>query len=384
MAPPVRTRPGASLASFLGVDAAIDRLQRRACVLPGVIALGGGLPAPELFPRAMLSRAFLRAIQRTDGLQYGWPEGTLGLRDWVAQRLRDRGAVVSADEVIVTSGAQQALAIATEVLGERGRAMEVDAESYPAALDLFRGRGLRLRPARGALADSVAAAYVMPGVSNPRGHGLSPARTRALLARNAPLIVDEAYSELRFDGQIERPILADARDRAFHIGTLSKTLCPGLRVGWLVPPRRDLEAALAAKRDLDLQAASLGQAILDEFLARDDFDARLARARKFYRRRAERLLCALRRTFPSFSISEPEGGFSVWVETDEEGDDRELLSIATDHGVSFDPGRLFRHDESSSPMAMRLCYSATSIPDLEDAVARLSRAFRARRRRRRV
>lgn len=359
------------------MDSRIDRLQRRACARPGVIGLGGGLPAPELFPRAHLSRAFLRAIERADGLQYGWPEGNRGLRAWVAERLRDRGAFVAEDEVIVTSGAQQGIAIATAVLRARGRTIEVDPECYPAAIDLFRARGLRMVPAKGPIGDAVTAAYVMPGVSNPRGQGLPEERRRALIARGGTLIVDEAYAELRFDGKLERPLLADARDRTFHVGTVSKTLCPGLRVGWLVPPRRDLDAAIAAKRDLDLQAPSLAQAILEEYLAHEDFDARLVRARRFYRRRAERFVRALRRAFPGFRIEEPEGGFCVWVETDEAGDDTALLSLATDLGVSFDPGRLFRHDERSSPIAMRLCYSATPIPELELAVQRLERAFRA-------
>lgn len=324
---------------------ALTWLQRRACEQSNVIGLGGGLPASELFPRAILSRAFLAAIDRQDGLQYGWPEGNRGLRAWVAARLRARGADVTPDDVIVTSGAQQALAIATDVLRtlrtlrNRGQSFEVDAESYPAAIDLFRGRGIRLVPAREQLNEAVTAAYVMPGVTNPRGHGLGDARRRTIISRGGAIIADEAYAELRFDGRLERPLIADARDRTWHVGTVSKTLCPGLRVGWLIPPRAHLESATEAKRDLDLQAPSLAQAILKEYLARDDFDARVDRARKFYRRRAERFLATLRRAFPSFRIAEPEGGFCVWVETDEEGDDTALLSLATEHGVSFDPGR---------------------------------------------
>jgi 2-aminoadipate transaminase len=357
------------------VDPRIERLQRRASAEDSVIGLGGGLPANELFPRAKLSRAFLGVLERPngDGLQYGWPEGSRGLRAWIASRMRARGVPLTEDDIIVTSGAQQALAIATEVLRERSGAFEVDEESYPAALDLFRARGVRLTSKRG----PVAATYVMPGVANPRGDGVSPSRRAELLMRGAPIIADEAYAELRFDGALERPLLADARDRTWHIGTFSKTLCPGLRVGYLIPPPNDRQLALQIKHELDLQAPGLAQAILEEFLARDDFDARLDRARTFYRRRADRLLSLVRRAFPRFRVTEPEGGFCLYVETDEEGDDAALLALATEHGVSFDPGSLFRHDQSSSPIAMRLCFSATRTADFAVAVERLQKTFGA-------
>jgi 2-aminoadipate transaminase len=362
------------------VDPRIERLQRRASPENGVIGLGGGLPANELFPRAKLSRAFLGVLDRPngDGLQYGWPEGSRGLRAWIASRMRDRGVALSEDDVIVTSGAQQGLSIAAEVLRTRGDTFEVDPESYPAAIDLFRARGLRLvSPRRGPVAEAVVASYVMPGVCNPRGHGLSPARRAELLARRAAIIADEAYAELRFDGTLERPLLADARDRTWHIGTFSKTLCPGLRIGYLIPPRDDRERALTVKHELDLQAPGLAQAILEEFLARDEFDHRLARARQFYGRRAGRLLSLMRRAFPSFRITEPEGGFCLYVETDAEGDDAAFLALATEHGVSFDPGSLFRHDRADAPIAMRLCYSSATIPELKQAVERLQKTFRA-------
>src|SRR6476659_788525 len=110
---------------------------------PGAISLGGGLPSDELFPRAALARAFVRAMRepRASALQYAWPEGREQLRGWIAARLRARGADLSADDVIVTSGAQQALAIVAQLCVRRGEPVGMDAESYPAAIDLFTTRG---------------------------------------------------------------------------------------------------------------------------------------------------------------------------------------------------------------------------------------------------
>lgn len=339
-----------------------------------MLSLGGGLPAAELFPRAALGRAFTAALRRASTLQYGWPEGSPGLRAWIAARLRARGADVSADEVIITNGAQQALAIVIEVLVPHGGAVEVDAETYPAALDLLRQREAS------AVTTSGSCIYVMPGVSNPRGHGLSKERRASLLERGVPIVADEAYAELRFDGVLERPLLADARDRTWHVGTFSKTLCPGLRVGLLVPPRARCAEALRVKHASDLQAGSLAQAVLEELLARDDFDRRLARARAFYEARAHALVRVLRRRMPFLRLREPEGGFSVFAETDERADETALLGVATEHGVSFDPGRLFRAETEGAPLSMRLCFSSNGPRALDEAVARLHRAWLSRRR----
>src|SRR5262249_5323510 len=155
-------------------------------------------------------------------------------------------------------------------------AVAVDEESYPAALELFRAFGATLI-AHGA--DRPTFSYAMPGVANPRGTGMTQPERERLLATGAPVIADEAYAELRFDGVVPRRLLADARDRVWHGGTLSKTLCPGPRVGWLVPPPRNRDAALRAKHDGDLQAGSLAQAIVRRFVVSDDFDRRLVRAR---------------------------------------------------------------------------------------------------------
>jgi 2-aminoadipate transaminase len=302
------------------------------------------------------------------------------LREWVAGRLRARGVDVTADDVIITSGAQQAVAIAAELVGRPGQRIGVDPESYPAALELFRSQGLL--PTRDA--SQATAFYVMPAVSNPRGRALPADERAALLASDAPVIEDDAYAELAFDGALPKPLIAAARERVFYVGTLSKTLCPGLRVGWLVPPRRDRERALRAKQVRDLQANGLGQALAEEYLAHTDFEARLGKLRRFYAERAERLLAALRRHFPEAQVDEPRGGFSLWVELGEDGDDADLLARAIQAGVSFDPGREFRPNEESSPVAFRLAFSYANTSDFDVGVRRLAETWRRYSRERRA
>jgi 2-aminoadipate transaminase len=352
------------------MDARIERLQRACAGDRRTLPLAGGLPAEELFPRRELAAAFERVVRRSPcgALQYGWPEGSEGLRRWIADRLVARGARVSPDDVVVTAGAQQAIAIACELLGVRGTRVAVATRTYPGALDLLRGRGAVVSP-------TGEWTYIVDGVSMPDGLAVE---RRAPVMGDSMIVADEAYAELRFDGWIDAPLIALAPDRVLHVGTLSKTLCPGFRVGWLVTPPSMREAARSAKRDLDLQAGSLAQAIVESYLAVADYDAHLARARRLYARRADRLACALRRSLPGARFADPEGGFSTWLETDiERVDEAHALAVAAEHGVAFDPGSLFRSDARSSPLAMRLSCSSIAEDEIETAVARLARALRA-------
>src|SRR6185369_13104199 len=213
-----------------GVDPRFVELQKRAAERDDVIGLAGGLPADELLPKAELARALAEVTaSREDALQYGWPEGVEQLRSWIAKRLAARGGHVDPERVIITAGAQQALAIAGALAKER--AIEVGDATYPAAIDAFRRAGARPVAADGDLR------YLIAGVSNPTGVANDER------VSEVPVIVDEAYAELRFDGKLPPLLLADAPDRVWHIGTISKTLAPGLRVGWLVPPAGAHEAA---------------------------------------------------------------------------------------------------------------------------------------------
>jgi 2-aminoadipate transaminase len=166
------------------------------------------------------------------------------------------------------------------------------------------------------------------------------------------------------------------RDRVWHVGTVSKTLSPGLRVGWLVPPPAHRESILERKQAADLQAGSLAQVALAALLDQLDYDRHVARARQSYAERAARMIAALRRRAPrSWRFTEPEGGFAVWLQTDLPIDGAAALERAIADGVSFDPGHLFLPggdgEVAGGPLALRLSFSSAPIDALERGVARL-------------
>jgi len=352
-----------------GVETVIERLQRRCASDPQVLPLSGGLPADETFPVQALAHA-LSEIGPSD-LQYEWPEGRTELRRWIAARLHARGAEVAPENVLITNGAQQAIDIALSLCSGAGDAIAVPKACYPAGLELFRSRDVT--PVHELLAAT--AIYTMPLIANPTGLPLSGEERAALLASSLPIIEDDAYAELRFDRLTSAPLLAAAPDRVFHVGTLSKTLCPGLRVGWLVVPPGERDNARRAKQRSDLQANTLTQAIVEKYLARESFEDRLDTLASFYAERCEALTDALRRKLPWLRFRNPAGGFAVWVETEEPGDDTEFLATAARHGVSVDPGGTFRSGANDEPLAFRLSFSSLPPSAMGDAVNRLADAL---------
>lgn len=354
----------------------IAALQKEAAARDDVIGLSGGLPAEDLMPRQALGDALaFVATRRDEALQYGWPEGTRQLRGWIAARLASRRAAVDPERIIITAGAQQALSIAAGVLARASAiagadrvTIETGDATYPGALDAFTRAGLR------AVASGGHARYITAGVHMPRGTDVPVAEE--LEAK--PTIVDEAYAELRFDGSLPRALLRDAPDCVWHIGTVSKTIAPGLRVGWLIPPEAHHDAALDLKSAADLHTASICQAALAKLVKTIDYDEVVDRARAAYAERAAILVDALRRELPEWNFAEPRGGFSVWIETDDPRSEVDFLEDALDEGVMVDPGSLFR-PEPKPGLALRVSYSNARTEQLVDGIKRLARAARRRR-----
>jgi 2-aminoadipate transaminase len=226
----------------------------------------------------------------------------------------------------------------------------------------------------------VAFHYRMPWLNNPTGARMD-ASARAALLKAADIIVeDEAYAELAFDGPPGRPLIADARDRVWLVGSFSKTLSPGLRVGWLVAPRGKRHAASELKKLQDIQSNGLTQAALMDYLAHDDFDARLDVARRYYAGQADRLMAGVSKHLPDWRFTAPEGGFSLWLEAPEPGDGIAFLATAVRHGVTFDPGRMFLPSGRGRRLGLRVCFSGVEPEALDLGAKRLGAAWRDYRR----
>lgn len=337
-----------------------------------IISFSGGLPSARTFPREQLAQVAGEVLR--DGpdelLQYGWPEGQPELRERIARRLARRGLEVSADDVLITNGAQDAIGFVIDAL--KAREVQTDALTYSTALDLFRHRRCEPRTSYAPLR------YAMPAMHNPLGRSLNDAE-RAECLKNEWIIEDDAYADLVFDGVAPPSLAVEANDRVFHIGTLSKTVAPGLRVGWLVAPPAFREKLRVLKNDQDLHSNGLSQAIASKLLEDDDgFEVRLGQLRSFYATCADRLVSELAR-IPEVKFEAPRGAFSIWVETPFAVDDETALrSAVRDFKVSWDAGRLFRtepkHDDR---LAFRLNYSALPAARFEEGVSRLKRVLDA-------
>jgi 2-aminoadipate transaminase len=357
----------------------------------GVISFAGGLPAPELFDAAGLRTAYAAALDdagRT--LQYSTTEGNPDLRAAIAARLTARGLATGADEILVTSGSQQALTLAATVLLEPGDVVLAEEPSYLAALQAFALAGAVVVPVacddEGLDPDAVAAAaaehrprllYTIPTFQNPTGRTLGIQRRRALAAvaerHGFWLIEDDPYGELRYRGE-PLPSLATmpgAEDRTLALSTLSKVAAPGLRIGWVRTPPALRASLVVAKQAADLHSSTIDQAAAAHWLAAVDLDAHVAGLRAAYGERRDALLDGLAAALPPGSThNRPDGGMFVWARLPDGWDAEALLRRALEHGVAFVPGYPFFAGEPDRA-TLRLSFTTHAPAEIAEGLARL-------------
>ncbi len=372
---------------------------------PDVISFAGGLPAPDLFPIDDLRAAFDAALREGGGsaVQYGPTEGYAPLRAYLAARLARRGIVAQPDDILITTGSQQGLDLLGKVLLSPHATVLVEEPSYVGALQAFAAYGPRGASApmddEGLRVDRVAAAlaalerdplipgdevrarvlYTIPTFQNPSGLTMSARRREALIdlcvARRLPVIEDDPYGELRYEGADLPPLRAlPGGEETVYLGTFSKILAPGLRLGWVVAPRPLMARLVLAKQGADLHTDTLAQRAVLHYCLHADMDGHIARLRRVYRERRDAMLAALARHFPAEARwTRPEGGLFIWVTLPEGVDTRALLADALERGVAFVPGSAFHatRDGGQGGRSLRLNFSHADPDRIDDGLRRL-------------
>ena len=357
---------------------------------PGVISFAGGLPAPELFDGPGTRAAFAAALDEAAvgrTLQYSTTEGDPALRAAVAARLTARGLPTHADELLITSGSQQALTLIATVLLEPGDTVLVEEPSYLAALQAFRLAGATVVPvpcdddgidpdAAAALAAEHGARllYAIPTFQNPTGRTLPLDRREALVGHARAggfwLLEDDPYGELRYRGG-PLPTLAALDDRVLSLSTLSKIAAPGLRIGWVRAPEPLRRPLAIAKQAADLHSSTVDQAAAAHWLATIDLDERVGALRRAYGARRDALLDGLAAALPPGSThNHPDGGMFVWARLPDGWDAAALLARALEHDVAFVPGYPFFAGPPDDA-TLRLSFTAHGPAEIAEGLRRL-------------
>jgi len=358
---------------------------------PGMISLAGGLPAPESFPVKALRAACAEVLdtQAHRALQYGPSEGIAPLREWVAAQLRAQGVAATADEILITSGSQQGLYLIGRVLIDPGSTVLVERPTYLGALQAFSPYAPQFadleQDAEGplpALESSARMVYLQPNFRNPTGQTMSAARraqwAQALHGRPIALVEDDPYGELWFDGPPPAPLAAQLPGRSILLGTFSKVLSPGLRLGYVHGPEHVIAKMTLARQAADLQTSSLTQHLVLKVLQGGLFDAQLPRIRDLYRAQRDAMLTALSRHMPgNVQWEAPQGGMFLWLRLPEGMDATALLPLALQRQVAFVPGTAFYATAPAPRNTLRLSYATATPEQIDTAIARLGELFAA-------
>ena len=371
---------------------------------PGVISMAGGHPSASTFPVARLREACARLLadERPDSraaLQYGPSEGYQPLREWVAADLaRKQSIQVTADQVLITTGSQQGLDLVGKIFIDAGSTVLVEAPTYLGALQAF----TPFEPVYGsvavdadgpvpeAMAAAVAAAagdarfcYLLPNFQNPSGISITAGRRDALVARARelalPLVEDNPYGDLWFDEPPPASLFSRFPEGTVYLGSFSKVLVPGLRLGYLVAPPDLFQKLLQAKQAADLHTPSFNQRLVHDVVAYGFLDRHVPTIRDLYRTRRDAMLAALARYMPDgVTWTRPAGGMFLWVTLPDGMDARTLLEPAVERGAAFVPGSPFFAGAAPQAGTMRLSYVAAEADEIERAVKILGELVTAR------
>ena len=362
---------------------------------PGIISFAGGLPSPKTFPVAEFEAACAKVL-RNDGhaaLQYAASEGFSPLRDMVAERLP---WPVDPSQIMITTGSQQGLDLVAKVLAETGGKILVESPTYLGAVMAFTpmepevisvtndADGIDLADFAGK-AQEARFLYTQPNFQNPTGRTMSQARRSALSQQaeqlGLPLIEDNPYGDLWFDAPPPPPLTALNPQGCIYLGSFSKVLAPGLRLGFIVAPQAVYPKLLQAKQASDLHSPGFNQRLIAEVMKDGFLDRHVPTIRALYKSQRDAMLEALTREMPggepesTLTWNTPSGGMFLWARLPQGMDAVDFLPHAVAHGVAFVPGAPFYADDGD-PRTLRLSFVTPSVEEIHRGVTALAKAYR--------
>lgn len=379
----------------LGARTAVEHM-RLAAGRADHISFAGGISDSRLFP-AEDFRKVLQTVMRRDGinaLDYGDRRGYAPLRETITHILASQGLQTSPENILITAGSQQALALVSQLLLEPGDTILVESPTYSAALDLFRALNFRMISvpidSQGMQVDLLEKQlqqhhpkliYTIPNFHNPTGTCLSGTRRHELIILadryNIPILEDDFVGDLRYEGRAQPALKAlDPGGRVIHISTFSKMLMPGLRVGFLVADGPVYDGLVKFKRVNDLATSSLIQRALHDYVTVGRYQAHLRRSSQIFRKRRDAMLAALQRFLPGrFQYETPQGGLFLWLKLPGELSADQLLPLAIREGVDFMPGSGFFLNQADGAGWLRLNFAVQPEDKIAEGIRRLAQAM---------
>jgi len=365
-------------------------------LMPGTISFAGGLPNRDLFPAQQIRAASDKAFDTygKDLFQYSPSEGLAELRDWIASRYKDKGLAISADNILITSGAQQGLDLLGKTLLNDGDGVVIEEPGYLGAIQAFAICGARFLPVPvseegidyEALASAIKAhrpklIYTVPNFQNPSGISYTEANRRAaakvIKGTNTLLIEDDPYGDLRFSGEARTSFKALLPEQTVLLGSFSKVVVPGFRIGWLAAPDALMQKLIVAKQAADLHTNQFAQCVLFQYLCDNRIDEHIAIIVAAYGARKTAMTDAIRTHFPAqVTHTQPEGGMFLWARLPGDLAAMDLFTLAAKEKVIFVPGDPF-YIGQSRVNTFRLNYSCSDLESISSGIQRLGGAIHA-------
>lgn len=362
---------------------------------PDMISFAGGLPAPELFPVREFKEAcnYILEHHGPQALQYGPTEGYPPLKEFLAESMQKYSVPAVPGNILMTNGSQQALDLVGRLFINNGDKILTDAPTYLGAIQAWRAYKPQFitipldddgmdpeRVEKTLQQHRIKFMYVLPNFHNPAGTTISYERRRRLVelaARYGAFIVeDDPYGELRFEGEDIAPLMSMHKENVIYLSTFSKTLSPGIRLGWIVAPERVIAPLVQAKQGADLQTGTFIQYVAHDIVGRGIIKRHVKRIRNVYKERRDVMLAAMEEYFPpGVTWTRPQGGLFLWVRMPEHVDSEELLKVAVEEKVAFVPGVAFYPDSKEGHNCMRLNFSYAKPEMSREGIRRLGQAM---------